>query len=73
MIKIKHFMETREDDDGDRLWVESVGLTKDLAFRKARERAHESHARRIACRRLSQASQSLCVMVLARANCAKND
>jgi uncharacterized protein YeaO (DUF488 family) len=30
MIKIKHFMDAREDDDGDRLWVEPIGLTKDL-------------------------------------------
>lgn len=30
MIKIKHFMEAKEADDGERLWVESVNLTKDL-------------------------------------------
>lgn len=30
MIKVKHLMEAVEDDDGQRLWVESVGLTKDL-------------------------------------------
>src|SRR3954454_17969198 len=30
MIKIKHFMDAREDDDGERLWVEPTGLTKDL-------------------------------------------
>lgn len=30
MIKIKHFMDAREEDDGERLWVESVNLTKDL-------------------------------------------
>src|SRR4051794_761909 len=30
MIKIKHFMAAREADDGDRLWVESTKLTKDL-------------------------------------------
>ncbi len=30
MIVIKHFMEAREEDDGERLWVEPVGLTKDL-------------------------------------------
>ena len=30
MIKIKHLMDAREDDDGDRLWVEPIGLTKDL-------------------------------------------
>ena len=30
MIKIKHLMDAREADDGDRLWVEPIGLTKDL-------------------------------------------
>ena len=30
MIKIKHLMDAREDDDGDRLWVEPFGLTRDL-------------------------------------------
>jgi len=30
MIKIKHFMDAREDDDGQRLWVEPMNLTKDL-------------------------------------------
>jgi uncharacterized protein YeaO (DUF488 family) len=30
MIKIKHFMDGREEDDGERLWVEPTGLTKDL-------------------------------------------
>jgi uncharacterized protein YeaO (DUF488 family) len=30
MIKIKHFMDAREDDDGQRLWVEPMSLTKDL-------------------------------------------
>ena len=30
MIKIKHLMDAREEDDGDRLWVEPIGLTKDL-------------------------------------------
>jgi uncharacterized protein YeaO (DUF488 family) len=30
MIKIKHLMDAREDDDGERLWVEPTGLTKDL-------------------------------------------
>jgi uncharacterized protein YeaO (DUF488 family) len=30
MIKIKHFMDAREEDDGERLWVEPTGLTKDL-------------------------------------------
>jgi hypothetical protein len=32
----------------DGVFVAGVGLTKDLAFRKARERAHESHAKRVA-------------------------
>ena len=30
MIKIKHFMEAVEPDDGQRLWIEPGGLTKDL-------------------------------------------
>jgi uncharacterized protein YeaO (DUF488 family) len=30
MIKVKHFMEAVEADDGLRMWVEPVGLTKDL-------------------------------------------
>lgn len=30
MIKIKHFMEAKEADDGQRLWVESINLTRDL-------------------------------------------
>ena len=30
MIKIKHLMDDWEADDGQRLWVESVGLTRDL-------------------------------------------
>ena len=30
MIKIKHLMDASEPDDGDRLWVEPYGLTKDL-------------------------------------------
>ena len=30
MIKIKHLMEKAEPDDGQRIWVESVNLTKDL-------------------------------------------
>jgi uncharacterized protein YeaO (DUF488 family) len=30
MIKVKHLMEAVEADDGQRLWVEAVGLTKDL-------------------------------------------
>ena len=31
MIKIKHLMDATEPDDGDRLWVEPHGLTKDLS------------------------------------------
>ncbi|MCC6423892.1 MAG: DUF488 family protein [Phycisphaerales bacterium] len=30
MIKIKHLMDVAEEDDGKRLWVEPVGLTRDL-------------------------------------------
>ena len=30
MIKVKHFMDDVEPDDGQRLWVEPVGLTRDL-------------------------------------------
>ena len=30
MIKIKHLLEAPEPDDGARLWVEPIGLTKDL-------------------------------------------
>ncbi|HWB20163.1 MAG TPA: DUF488 family protein [Phycisphaerales bacterium] len=30
MIKIKHLLETVEPDDGKRIWVESIGLTRDL-------------------------------------------
>jgi uncharacterized protein YeaO (DUF488 family) len=30
MIKIKHFTDAVEDDDGQRLWVEPIGLTLDL-------------------------------------------
>src|ERR1051325_11354086 len=30
MIKVNHLMDKVEGDDGQRLWVESVGLTKDL-------------------------------------------
>jgi len=30
MIKIKHFLETVESDDGKRLWIEPIGLTRDL-------------------------------------------
>ncbi len=30
MIKVKHLMDPVEPDDGQRLWVEAVGLTKDL-------------------------------------------
>ena len=30
MIKAKHFLDQIDADDGPRLWVESIGLTKDL-------------------------------------------
>jgi uncharacterized protein YeaO (DUF488 family) len=30
MIKVKHLMDAVEDDDGQRLWVEAVGLARDL-------------------------------------------
>src|SRR2546430_875631 len=30
MIKVKHFLERIEADDGPRLWVEGIGLTKDF-------------------------------------------
>ncbi len=30
MIKIKHLMEAAEADDGERLWIEPTGLTRDL-------------------------------------------
>ena len=30
MIKVKHLLESVEPDDGVRMWVEPVGLTKDL-------------------------------------------
>ena len=30
MIKVKHFLHKLEPDDGQRLWVEPFGLTKDL-------------------------------------------
>jgi uncharacterized protein YeaO (DUF488 family) len=30
MIRIKHFMDTPENDDGKRIWVEPIGLTADL-------------------------------------------
>lgn len=31
MIKVKHLMDPIEDDDGLRIWVEPIGLTRDLA------------------------------------------
>lgn len=31
MIKVKHLLDAVEEDDGQRLWVEPIGLTKDLA------------------------------------------
>src|ERR1700743_1168042 len=30
MIKVKHFLEAAEASDGQRIWAEPVGLTKDL-------------------------------------------
>jgi len=30
MIKVKHFLQAVEQDDGQRLWVEPFGLTRDL-------------------------------------------
>lgn len=30
MIKIKHLMDAVEPDDGSRLWIEPIGLTKDM-------------------------------------------
>jgi len=30
MIKAKHFLERIEADDGPRMWIEPIGLTKDL-------------------------------------------
>jgi uncharacterized protein YeaO (DUF488 family) len=30
MIKVKHLLDTVEKDDGQRLWVEPIGLTRDL-------------------------------------------
>lgn len=30
MIRVKHFLDSVEGDDGHRLWVEPLGLTRDL-------------------------------------------
>ena len=30
MIKIKHLLDTVEPNDGQRMWIEPIGLTKDL-------------------------------------------
>ena len=30
MIKVKHFLDEVEADDGQRLWVEPIGVTRDL-------------------------------------------
>lgn len=38
MIKVKHLLEAVEQSDGQRLWVEPIGLTKDL-----REWCHVDH------------------------------
>jgi uncharacterized protein YeaO (DUF488 family) len=31
MIKVKHFMDPIESTDGSRIWVEPIGVTRDLA------------------------------------------
>lgn len=31
VIKVKHLMDALEEDDGVRIWVEPIGLTRDLA------------------------------------------
>lgn len=30
MIKIKHLLDAAETEDGERIWIEPIGLTKDL-------------------------------------------
>lgn len=30
MLRVKHFMDRVETDDGHRLWIETIGLTRDL-------------------------------------------
>jgi len=30
MFKIKHFLDAAETDDGQRIWIEPIGLTRDL-------------------------------------------
>src|SRR5947208_2396049 len=30
MFKIKHFLDAAEPDDGQRIWIEPIGLTRDL-------------------------------------------
>jgi uncharacterized protein YeaO (DUF488 family) len=30
MFKIKHFLDAVESDDGQRIWIEPIGLTRDL-------------------------------------------
>ncbi|MCS7032500.1 MAG: DUF488 family protein, partial [Phycisphaerae bacterium] len=30
MIRVKHFLDPVEGEDGHRLWVETIGLTRDL-------------------------------------------
>ena len=30
MIKVKHFLDDIEEDDGQRIWVEPIGLTREL-------------------------------------------
>ena len=30
MFKIKHFLDASEPDDGERIWIEPIGITRDL-------------------------------------------
>ena len=30
MFKIKHFLDAVETDDGERIWIEPIGITRDL-------------------------------------------
>ena len=46
MIKVKHLLEAVEESDGQRLWVEPIGLTKDL-----REWCQVDQCSRISARR----------------------
>jgi hypothetical protein len=31
MIKVKHLLDPIESDDGERIWIEPIGLTRDLS------------------------------------------